>query len=43
MLDAPDDETTAKYMLILGSGGNVRTTSLKALPEDVFRKVVGGL
>ena len=43
MLDAPDDETAAKYMLTLGSGGNVRTTTLKALPEDVFRKVAGSL
>ena len=43
MLDAPDDETAAKYMLTLGSGGNVRTTTLKALPEDVFRKVTGSL
>ena len=43
MLDAPDDETAARYMLTLGSAGNVRTTTLKALPEDVFRKVAGSL
>jgi len=42
-LEAPDDETAAKYMLTLGSGGNVRTTTLKALPEDAYRKVVGSL
>jgi uncharacterized protein with GYD domain len=43
MLDAPDDETAARYMLTLGSAGNMRTTTLKALPEDVFRKVAGSL
>jgi len=43
MLEAPDDETAAKYMLGLGSAGNVRTTTLKALPEDAYRKVIGSL
>ena len=43
MLDAPDDETAAKYMLTLGSGGNVRTTTLKALPEERFPKATGSL
>lgn len=41
--EAPDDETAAKYMLTLGSGGNVRTTTLKALPEDTYRKILGGM
>lgn len=43
MFEAPDDETAAKYMLTLGSAGNVRTTTLKALPEDAYRKVVSSL
>jgi uncharacterized protein with GYD domain len=43
MFEAPDDETAAKFMLSLGSGGNVRTTTLKAFPEDAYRKIIGGL
>jgi uncharacterized protein with GYD domain len=43
MMDAPDDETMAKFALTLASGGNVRTTTLKAFPEDVYRKIVGSL
>ena len=43
IVEAPDDETAAKLMLTIGSGGNVRSTTLKALSEDAFRKIVGGL
>jgi len=43
IIEAPDDETAAKLMLTIGSGGNVRSTTLKALSEAAFRKLVGGL
>ena len=43
VLEAPDDETSAKFMLSLAANGNIRSTTLKALPEDVYRKVIGGL
>jgi uncharacterized protein with GYD domain len=43
MLNAPDDESAAKFCLALGSSGNVRTTTLKAFSEDSFRKIVAGL
>jgi uncharacterized protein with GYD domain len=43
IMDAPDDETMAKFALTLASGGNVRTTTLKAFPEDVYRKIVGSI
>jgi uncharacterized protein with GYD domain len=43
MLDAPDDETAAKFNLTLASGGNVRTTTLKAFPEDAYRKIIASL
>lgn len=43
MMDAPDDETMAKFALKLGSGGNVRTHTLKALDEDAYRRVIGSL
>ncbi len=35
-IEAPDDETVAKFLLAAGSHGNVRTTTLKAYSEDQF-------
>ena len=43
MFEAPDDETAAKFNLTLASGGNVRTITLKAFPEDAYRRIVGSL
>ena len=43
LLEAPDDEAVAKYLLSLGSGGNIRTTTLKAIPESSYRAIVGSL
>ena len=41
--EAPDDETVAKYALMLGAAGNIRTTTLRAFTEAEFRAIVGGL
>ncbi len=43
MVEAPDDATLAKFNLTLAMGGNVRTTTLKAFPEDDYRKIIGSL
>jgi uncharacterized protein with GYD domain len=43
VIEAPDDETLAKGMLTLGSQGNISTETLKAFPEDQYRKIVGSL
>ena len=43
IVEAPNDEAAAKLMLTIGSAGNVRSTTLKAFPEDAFRKIVGSL
>jgi uncharacterized protein with GYD domain len=43
IVDAPDDEAVAKFNLTLAMGGNVRTTTLKAFPEDAYRKIIGSL
>ena len=43
MLEAPDDEAAAKFSLAVGSSGSVRTTTLKALSEDAYRKIIAGL
>ena len=41
--DAPDDAVAARFTLMLGKLGNVRTTSLKAFPEEAFRQIVNTL
>jgi len=41
--EAPDDAVAARLMLILGKTGNVRTSSLKAFPEEAFRQIVQSL
>lgn len=43
IVEAPDDEAAAKLLLKIGSAGNVRSTTLKAFPEDAFRRIVGSL
>lgn len=42
-LEAPDDQTAAKFALALGELGNVRTTTLRAFSEDEFREIVQSL
>ena len=41
--EAPDDETAARYMLTLGSSGNVRTKTLKAFPQEQFQDILRSL
>ncbi len=41
--DAPDDAVAARFSLILGKTGNVRTSSLKAFPEEAFRQIIASL
>ena len=41
--DAPDDAVEARFCLLLGKQGNVRTHSLKAFPEEAFRQIVNSL
>ena len=41
--DAPDDAVAARFTLMLGTLGNVRTTSMKAFPEEAFRQIVNSL
>lgn len=38
--EAPSDEVMTRFLLALCSGGNVRTTTLKAFPEVEFRKLI---
>lgn len=41
--DAPDDAVAARYTLLLGKLGNVRTASLKAFPEEAYRQIANSL
>jgi len=41
--DAPDDAVAARFTLMLGKQGNVRTQSLKAFPEEAFRQIANSL
>jgi uncharacterized protein with GYD domain len=41
--DAPDDAVAARYILLLGQLGNVRTRSMKAFPEEAYRQIVHSL
>ena len=43
VLEAPDDEAAAKFVLNAAAAGNIRTTTLKAFPEDAYRKVLAAL
>ncbi len=42
-VEAPNDEAVAKFVLTLGSAGNVRTTTLKGFTEQEYREIVGSL
>jgi uncharacterized protein with GYD domain len=41
--DAPDDAVSARFTLMLGMLGNVRTTTLKAFPEQAYREIINSL
>jgi uncharacterized protein with GYD domain len=41
--EAPDDAIAARFTLILGMLGNVRTQTLKAFPEAAYREIINSL
>jgi uncharacterized protein with GYD domain len=41
--DAPDDAVAARFTLMLGKIGNVRTKTMKAFPEAAYREIIGSL
>jgi uncharacterized protein with GYD domain len=43
VVEAPDDETVAKLALTIGSGGAIRTETLRAFPESEYRKIIAAL
>ncbi len=41
--EAPDNETATRFMLTVGGAGNVRTTTLPALPQQQFESILQSL
>jgi uncharacterized protein with GYD domain len=41
--EAPDDAVAARFAMILGQAGNVRTRTLKAFPELAYREIIASL
>ena len=41
--EAPDDAVAARFSLMLGMLGSVRTKTLKAFPEAAYREIVASL
>ena len=41
--EAPDDAVAARFTLLLGQMGAVRTTTLKAFPEAAYREIMHSL
>jgi uncharacterized protein with GYD domain len=36
----PSDEVATVFLLSLGSGGSIRTETMKAYPEDQYRNII---
>src|SRR5262245_42831729 len=43
LVEAPDDTTMAKYALASAARGTVRSETLRAFPEEDFRKIIAAL
>ncbi len=41
--EAPDDAVSARFSLMLGRMGNVRTRTVKAFPEEAARQIIASL
>ena len=40
IFDAPDDAIAARFTLMLGRLGNVRSVTMKAFPEEAYRQII---
>lgn len=41
--DAPSDEAYARTILAIGSAGAIRTETLRAFPEEEYRRIIAAL
>ena len=43
IMEMPNDEALAKFLLKIGALGNVRTSTMRAYTETEYRKIIGEL
>lgn len=43
IVEVPTDEVLSKFVLKIGSAGNVRTSTVRAYAEDEYRRIIGGV
>jgi uncharacterized protein with GYD domain len=43
VVEASDDETVARAVLMIAQVGNVRTTTVRAFTEDEYRRIIDGI
>jgi uncharacterized protein with GYD domain len=43
LYEAPDDAVAARFTLMLGKQGNLRSKTLKAFPETAYREIINSL
>ena len=43
VLEAPDDQAAARFFLAVGATGNLRTTTMKAIPREEFFEAASSL
>ena len=43
VVEAPDDETATRFLLAVGSQGNVRTLTMRAFGRDEMTRILAGL
>lgn len=43
IIEMPTDDALAKFLLTIGSLGNVRTSTMRAYTETEYSKIIGGL
>ena len=43
IFDAPDDAVAARFLMMWGKGGNVRTSTLRAFPESAYREIMNSV
>ena len=41
--EAPDDAAAARFTLTLAQGGNIRTRTLRAVPELAYREIIASI
>ena len=41
--EAPDDAVAARFTLLLGQAGSLRTKTMKAFPEAAYREIMASL